>query len=61
MKRVFLDMGFYIPFAGNITFKNAQNLPDALQSVPLNRLFLETQTVRILPPRRTAASRHTPV
>ncbi|MDR2097414.1 MAG: TatD family hydrolase [Spirochaetaceae bacterium] len=47
--RIFLDMGFYISFAGNLTFKNAQNLREALQIVPLDRLLLETDSPYLAP------------
>jgi TatD DNase family protein len=47
--RTFLDMGFYISFAGNLTFKNAQNLREALQTVPLDRLLLETDSPYLAP------------
>jgi TatD DNase family protein len=47
--RVFLDMGFYISFAGNITFKNAENLREALQTVPLDRMLLETDSPYLAP------------
>jgi TatD DNase family protein len=56
--RVFLDMGFYISFAGNLTFKNAQNLRDALQSVPLNRLLLETDSPYLAPTPYRGKSAH---
>jgi TatD DNase family protein len=47
--RKFLDMGYYISFAGNITFKNALNLREALQSIPLDRLLLETDSPYLAP------------
>ncbi|MDR1363428.1 MAG: TatD family hydrolase [Spirochaetaceae bacterium] len=47
--RAFLDMGYYISFAGNITFKNAGSLREALQSVPLDRLLLETDSPYLAP------------
>jgi TatD DNase family protein len=47
--RTFVDMGYAISFAGNITYKNAHKLRDALQSVPLNSLLLETDSPFLAP------------
>ena len=44
-----LDNGFYISFAGNLTFKNAQNLRDRLKEVPLDRLLFETDSPYLTP------------
>jgi TatD DNase family protein len=37
-----LEMGFYVSFAGNVTFKKAEALRDAARVVPLERLLVET-------------------
>lgn len=37
-----LAMGFYISFAGTVTFKNADNLRQIAKTVPADRLFAET-------------------
>ncbi|NIQ01986.1 MAG: YchF/TatD family DNA exonuclease [Nitrospinaceae bacterium] len=37
-----LAMGFYISFAGTVTFKNADNLRAIARTVPADRLFAET-------------------
>ncbi|CAG37508.1 TatD family hydrolase [Desulfotalea psychrophila] len=37
-----LELGFYISIPGIITFKNAQELQEVCQMVPLERLLLET-------------------
>lgn len=37
-----LDLGFYIGFDGNVTFKNAPKLQELAKSTPLNRLLIET-------------------
>jgi TatD DNase family protein len=37
-----LDLGFYISISGVITYKNAKELQDALQYIPLDRLLIET-------------------
>jgi len=44
-----LALGFSISFAGNITFKNAQELRELAQQVPLDRLFLETDAPYLTP------------
>jgi TatD DNase family protein len=44
-----LDMGFMISFAGNITFPKAQNIRDAAASVPLDRMFIETDSPFLAP------------
>lgn len=36
------EAGYFLSFAGNITFKNAQMLRDAAAIVPLNNLLVET-------------------
>jgi len=38
----FLDLGFYISFAGNVTFKKAEQLREAAKVVPLERMMVET-------------------
>ena len=37
------DAGYYLSFAGNVTFKNAQNLRDALGVTPRERILVETE------------------
>jgi len=39
----------FIGFCGNVTYKNAQNLRDALAMVPLDQLFLETDAPWLSP------------
>ena len=38
----FLDWGFLISFAGNLTFKKAENLREVAAVIPLDRLLTET-------------------
>ncbi|HZT68406.1 MAG TPA: TatD family hydrolase [Terriglobia bacterium] len=45
----FLDWGFMISFAGNITFKKAGNLRDVAREVPLERLLIETDSPYLAP------------
>jgi len=44
-----LDMGFYISFSGNLTYKNAKNIQDAACYVPLDRILLETDSPYLAP------------
>ena len=44
-----LDMGFMISFAGNITFTKAQPIREAAQIVPLDRMFIETDSPYLAP------------
>ena len=44
-----LDLGFMISFAGNITFPKAQPIRDAAREVPLDRLFIETDSPFLAP------------
>ena len=44
-----LDMGFMISFAGNITFPKAQPIRDAAQTVPLDRMLIETDSPYLAP------------
>jgi TatD DNase family protein len=53
----FLDRGFLLSFAGNLTYKNAENLRQALRFVPADRLLLETDSPYLAPsPYRGKAS-----
>lgn len=44
-----LAWGFYVSFAGNVTFPKAQKLRDAAQIVPLDRLLVETDSPYLAP------------
>ncbi len=44
----FLDLGFYISFAGNLTFKNS-DLPEVARKLPLERILVETDTPYLSP------------
>jgi TatD DNase family protein len=49
----FLSRGCYLSFAGNISYKKADDLRSALRSVPLDRLLIETDAPYMNPmPRR---------
>ncbi|WEK60371.1 MAG: TatD family hydrolase [Candidatus Microbacterium colombiense] len=49
MARVCADVGYHLSFAGNVTFKNAQNLRDALHVTPLDRILVETDAPFLTP------------
>jgi len=44
-----MDLGFYISFAGNATYRAAVNLHEAAAYVPLNRLLVETDAPFLTP------------
>lgn len=46
-----VDLGLYISFAGNVTFKNADGLRQLLHQVPIDRLLLETDAPFLNPNR----------
>lgn len=45
----FLGRGFLISFAGNLTFKKADNLRDVARDIPLDRLLTETDSPYLAP------------
>ena len=47
--RNYLDLGFYLSFTGIITFKNAQSLREVVRKVPLERMFVETDSPYLTP------------
>jgi TatD DNase family protein len=47
--RASLDLGFVVSFAGNITYPKAQNIRDAASIVPLDRVFIETDSPYLAP------------
>ena len=49
MARVCAERGYYLSFAGNVTFKNAQNLRDALAVTPVDRILVETDAPFLTP------------
>lgn len=49
MAEALMKVGFYISFAGNVTFKKADNLRDAARVVPLDRLLVETDCPFLTP------------
>jgi TatD DNase family protein len=49
MAKLLLGIGFYISFAGPITFKNAHRAVELLPQIPLDRLLIETDCPYLAP------------
>ncbi|MGQ4515156.1 TatD family hydrolase [Streptomyces sp. DW26H14] len=49
MARICADSGYYMSFAGNVTFKNAQPLRDALTVAPQELVLVETDAPFLTP------------
>ena len=49
MARAAIDLGFFISFAGNVTFKKAEALRDVARQLPLDRLLIETDCPYLTP------------
>lgn len=45
----YVELGFYISFAGNVTFPKASELRDAAAVVPMDRLVVETDSPYLAP------------
>ncbi len=44
-----VDRGYYVSFAGNVTYKNASDLQEAVRAAPADRLLLETDAPWLTP------------
>ena len=49
MAKLCADNGWYLSFAGNITFKNATSLREALEVIPRDRILVETDAPFLTP------------
>ena len=49
MARSAIELGFFISFAGNLTFKKANDLRQIAQALPLDRLLVETDCPYLTP------------
>ena len=49
MAKASLDLGFYISISGIVTFKNAANVQEIAEYVPLDRLLIETDAPYLTP------------
>ncbi len=47
--KILLDMGYYISFAGPVTFKNANAILDVVRYVPEDRILIETDSPYLAP------------
>lgn len=53
MAERYMSLGYYISFAGPVTFKNAKNVKEAALKIPLDKLLIETDSPYLSPePRR---------
>jgi TatD DNase family protein len=44
-----LDLNLYFSFAGNLTYRNAKNLHETVEVVPLDRIFIESESPFMVP------------
>lgn len=44
-----IEMGFYISFSGIVTFKNATQIKEVAQSIPLDKILVETDSPYLAP------------
>jgi TatD DNase family protein len=49
MAEICAERGYYLSFAGTVSYKNAQNLRDAVAVAPLDRLLVETDAPFLTP------------
>ncbi|HEX3083631.1 MAG TPA: TatD family hydrolase [Pyrinomonadaceae bacterium] len=49
MARDAIELGFYVSFAGNLTFKKAEDLREVARQLPLERLLVETDCPYLTP------------
>lgn len=49
LARLAADRGWYVSFAGTVTFKNAPQLREALRATPLDRILIETDAPFLTP------------
>lgn len=47
--RIAAEMGGFVSFAGNVSYKNAENLREAVRATPLDRLLVETDSPYLSP------------
>lgn len=47
--KTLLDMGYFLGFGGILTFKNGDNVREALEVTPLNRVLIETDSPYLAP------------
>lgn len=53
MAKVLLNLGFYLSFAGPVTYKNARHTVEVASQIPMDRILVETDSPYLTPePRR---------
>jgi hydrolase, TatD family len=53
MAKILLKLGFYLSFAGPVTFKNARHTVEVARHIPIDRILVETDSPYLSPePRR---------
>ncbi len=53
-----LDIGMYISFAGNLTYKKNSSLRDTAIKIPIKRIFLETDSPYLSPQKQRGIPNH---
>ena len=54
----FIDLGFYISFAGNITYKKSEEIREAALSVPFDKILVETDAPYLSPQKMRGRLNH---
>lgn len=49
MAKKYVDIGYYISFAGNLTFKKSVDIQESLKQLPLDRVLFETDAPFLAP------------
>ncbi|KPU27497.1 hydrolase TatD [Caloranaerobacter sp. TR13] len=49
MAKEYIKMGFYISFAGPVTFKNAKTAKEVVKAIDINRILIETDSPYLTP------------
>lgn len=49
MAKLILNLGFYVSFAGPLTFKNARHTVEVAEKIPLDRFLVETDSPYLTP------------
>jgi len=54
----FVDLGFFISFAGNVTYKKSEEIREAARQVPLDRILVETDAPYLSPQKKRGKLNH---
>jgi TatD DNase family protein len=55
-----LELNLYFSFAGNLTYKNAKNLHEAIGVLPVDRLLIESESPFMIPAEKRVEKRNKP-